>query len=133
MAVFDWAVKTQLHAMAHEIRSAPSIGMNWDDAVPAVTLEKGCFMVGRPHTMASMIPQQTPPILWRKSIKISIASVWYLWTLLSTSTRLAAADKPAATPADLIFRHGSTYTLDASRSWAEAVTPARIKCEPDLE
>jgi predicted amidohydrolase YtcJ len=38
---------------------------------------------------------------------------------------LASVPSAAAQPADLVFRNGAVYTLDASRSWAEAVAVSR--------
>jgi predicted amidohydrolase YtcJ len=41
------------------------------------------------------------------------------------SLSLAFVQAAAAQPADLVFRNGAVYTLDAARSWAEAVAVSR--------
>jgi hypothetical protein len=41
------------------------------------------------------------------------------------SLSLASMPSAAAQPADLVFRNGAVYTLDAARSWAEAVAVSR--------
>jgi hypothetical protein len=40
---------------------------------------------------------------------------------LIASHSLAGAETTHAKPADRVFRHGAVYTLNAARSWAEAV------------
>jgi len=41
--------------------------------------------------------------------------------LFCISLLLCAACQPAVEPADWVFRNGAVYTVDADRSWAEAV------------
>ena len=72
-----------------------------------------------------MIPLQKLVFSWRKSTRRSITAAWLLLALLATRIGLAAAEPRPAKPADLVFRHGSVYTLDASRSWAETVAVSR--------
>lgn len=48
-------------------------------------------------------------------------SVLLLLSVLLTGGKIVSAQEAAQQPADLVFHGGSVYTVDASRSWAEAV------------
>jgi predicted amidohydrolase YtcJ len=48
-----------------------------------------------------------------------------LFVLLSSGNSFAVSQKNATKPADLIFRNGAVYTLDAARAWAETVAVSK--------
>jgi predicted amidohydrolase YtcJ len=48
-----------------------------------------------------------------------------LLALLSSGNAFAASRKPAPKTADLIFRNGAVYTLNAARAWAETVAVSK--------
>jgi predicted amidohydrolase YtcJ len=47
-----------------------------------------------------------------------------LTAVLLAALCVAASPAPGPEPADLVFRHGAVYTVDATRSWAEAAVVA---------
>lgn len=48
-----------------------------------------------------------------------------LFVLFSSGNAFALSQKPATKTADLIFRNGAVYTLDAARTWAETVAVSK--------